>query len=100
MGFWSSLFGGNAAVQQAREWMAQGATVLDVRTREEFASGHLANAKNIPVQELPMRLKQVGKKGERVVVYCRSGGRSAQARMLLQSAGYQVCDVGPMSALQ
>ena len=86
---------GNA---QAREWVSNGALLLDVRTKAEYASGHVEQAVNIPVQELPARLAEVGSKDRAVVVYCRSGGRSAVATDLLQQAGYRVLDVGPMSA--
>jgi rhodanese-related sulfurtransferase len=99
MGFLSFLFGGGGAtVTQAKEWVKGGATLLDVRTAEEFSGGHLPGAKNVPLQVLPGKVKKLGKKGDRVVVYCRSGGRSAQARGLLEQAGYEVCDLGPMSA--
>jgi phage shock protein E len=50
------------------------------------------------VQDLPARLKEVGTQARPVVVYCRSGGRSAQAAAMLSAAGYQVKDIGPMSA--
>jgi rhodanese-related sulfurtransferase len=99
MGFLSSLFGGNAATAtQAREWVAGGATLLDVRTTGEFGGGHLPGARNIPLQVLGSSLKQVGKKGDKVVVYCQSGGRSAQARAMLEAKGFLVTDLGPMSA--
>lgn len=97
MGFLDGLFGGGAKAQ-AHEWVQAGAVLLDVRTKEEFAGGHLDGAKNIPVQVLANQLKSVGKKGEKVVVYCRSGGRSGQAASLLKAAGFEVCDLGPMSA--
>ncbi len=61
----------------AKAKVASGATLLDVRTRDEFASGHVKGALNIPVQELGQRLSEVPRGA--VVVYCRSGGRSASA---------------------
>lgn len=61
--------------------------LLDVRTPEEFASGHIAGAVNIPLQELPQRLGEVPQ-DRTVVLYCRSGNRSAQAASILESAGY------------
>jgi len=100
VGFFSSLLGGGnaATLQQAKAWVQAGATLLDVRTPGEFGNGHLPGARNIPLQTLPASLKQVGKKGDKVVVYCQSGGRSAQARALLESKGFEVTDLGPMSA--
>lgn len=81
-----------------RQLVEQGALLLDVRTPAEFCEGHLANAQNIPVQELPSRLHEVGPTSRPIVVYCRSGGRSALARQLLTQAGYAVRDIGPMQA--
>lgn len=80
----------------ARSLVAKGAILLDVRTPEEFREQHVPEAKNIPVQELSARLSEVGAKNLPVVVYCRSGGRSAVAASILEKAGYQVVDIGPM----
>lgn len=76
----------------------EGALLLDVRSPEEFASGRLPDAVNIPVEELKSRLGELEAKRP-IVVYCRSGRRSAKAAELLKSAGFQqVHDLGPMSA--
>lgn len=68
--------------------------LLDVRTSEEFATGHVHGAVNIPVEELQDRLSEVSR-DEPVVVYCHSGNRSAQAAQMLTQAGYtDVYDLG------
>jgi rhodanese-related sulfurtransferase len=77
--------------------VAEGATLLDVRTPEEFARGHVDGALNIPVQALADEMSRVPR-DRAVVVYCRSGRRSATAAGLLAEAGYAVRDLGPMSA--
>lgn len=59
-----------------RELVAHGALLLDVRTPAEFCEGHLAQAVNVPVQELPARICDVGPTSRPVVVYCRSGSSS------------------------
>ncbi len=74
--------------QQARALVAAGAALLDVRTPEEFREGHVPGARNIPVQELPRRLAEVGPPGTPVVVYCRAGARAESAAQLLRGAGY------------
>jgi phage shock protein E len=61
--------------------------LIDVRTREEFASGHIAGAINIPVEEVSQRLAEFPT-DQPVVLYCRSGNRSAQAANILTNAGY------------
>lgn len=91
-----SLFS-NRTSHDGRRRVAEGALLLDVRTPQEFAVGHVPGAKNIPVQELAQRLAELGAP-RRVVVYCRSGGRSASATEILRQAGHDVLDVGPMSA--
>lgn len=68
--------------------------LIDVRTAEEFASGHIDGAVNIPVEALGSRLSEVPRDMP-VVVYCRSGRRSATAAELLAQASYtQVYDLG------
>ncbi|MFN7210397.1 MAG: rhodanese-like domain-containing protein [Aggregatilineales bacterium] len=68
--------------------------LLDVRTVGEFQSGHLAGAVNIPVEQLAQRLAEVPRDLP-IVLYCRSGNRSAAAARLLRSAGYEsVYDLG------
>ncbi len=68
--------------------------LLDVRTPEEFGTGHIAGAANISVQTLADRLSEVPQ-DQPIVVYCRSGNRSAQAAQILQAAGYTgVYDLG------
>lgn len=74
--------------------------LIDVRTPEEFASGHIAGAVNIPIQELPQRLSEVSM-DQPVVLYCRSGNRSAQAAQFLAQADYpQIYDLGGVIAWQ
>lgn len=85
--------------RKAKAWVAAGAVLLDVRSTAEFSSGHLPNAKNIPLDQLSRRLKEVGPKDRPVVVYCLSGSRSALAAGQLTSAGFaQVMNLGPMAA--
>jgi phage shock protein E len=84
---------------KARGMVKAGAVLLDVRTREEFARGHLEGALNIPVQELAQRLTEVGPPGTAVVVHCQSGIRSKSAEQILKRGGYpEVLDIGTQGA--
>jgi phage shock protein E len=75
------------------------ARLLDVRSSEEFGSGHLSGAVNIPVQDLDRHLADVGPPDGDIVVYCRSGHRSSRATALLRAHGFtKVHDLGPMTA--
>ena len=76
--------------------------VVDVRSEGEYASGAIEGALNHPLQGLPDTLLDMGVElDEEVIVYCRSGRRSAQAKALLTQAGFQrVFDGGPMTKLE
>ena len=71
-------------------WADQALFVLDVRTPEEYAAGHLPGATNIPHDQLAARLGELSGARERdVVVYCRTGRRSAEALEILDKAGFK-----------
>ncbi|MFZ6815999.1 rhodanese-like domain-containing protein [Undibacterium sp. Rencai35W] len=76
---------------QATQLINQGKTVvLDVRDAAEFAAGHLQNAKNIPLAELPNRLKELEKsKSATIITVCERGIRSATAAGVLKKAGFE-----------
>jgi phage shock protein E len=73
----------------AKSLAAAGAKVVDVRTAEEFASGHVPGAINIPYDQIARRVSEIGPPSTRVVLYCRTGRRSGIAVEALQKAGYE-----------
>lgn len=78
------------------------AVIVDVRTPEEFASGHVDGAVNIPYEQINQGIAAIKglKKESPILVYCRSGRRSAIARSVLEQQGFkQVMDGGGMSSL-
>lgn len=80
---------GEQDAQLAWQKIHNGATLVDVRTAEEFAAGHLPGAINIPLQQLPNAVLRSGiVKETPLVLYCRSGRRSEMAREILSAAGY------------
>ena len=65
--------------------------LLDVRSPEEFAAGHVAGAVNIPHDQVASRLSEVRASGRPwVLVYCRSGKRAESAEAVLAKAGFDV----------
>ncbi|GAB3625763.1 sulfurtransferase [Pandoraea terrae] len=67
----------------------KGAVILDVRSSEEFAGGHLPQARNLPLDDVEGKVAQVIKnKAAPVLIVCKSGQRSAKAQSLLRSLGY------------
>ncbi len=73
--------------------------VIDVRTPEEFASGHIQGAVNIPLAELERTIASVvPEKSTPLFVHCQSGGRSARAKATLSKLGYtHVTDLGSLA---
>ena len=70
-----------------KEWVQDGAMIVDVRTPSEFSEGSIENAVNIPLNEIENRISEFDNKPA-VIVFCRSGSRSAMARTIL--AKYQI----------
>lgn len=68
---------------------------LDVRTSEEYAAGHIANAQNIDVLRPDFKQKALSKlpKDKTIAVYCRSGKRSKRAAEILAENGFNVVDL-------
>jgi rhodanese-related sulfurtransferase len=74
---------------EATRLMNEDALLLDVREDNEWAVGRLPNARHIRLGELSKRLSELEKfKDKPVVVYCRSGNRSARACALLKKSGF------------
>lgn len=83
--------GRRASALQVTQLMnrGKGTVIVDVRTAEEFAAGHLRDAKNIPLADLTARIGELEKaKPRSVVVVCQSGARSDKAARQLAAAGF------------
>ena len=78
----SSVF----SAEQAINLIQQGAFLVDVRSPMEFSSGSAPGAVNIPLDEIPYSLEQFQGKSS-VIVFCRSGNRSAHAKFFLDQNG-------------
>lgn len=87
MGFFSALFG-NTDNSQLTEAVKYGAFLVDVRTPAEFSAGSVKGAVNIPLDKVSSQLPKFKDK-KRIVVFCRSGNRSGQAKNILEQNGFQ-----------
>lgn len=76
------------ASNSIKEKIAAGATIVDVRTVDEYQDGFYKGAINIPVNALEKRMGEIGDKKKPVIVYCASGSRSAVAMSILKSRGF------------
>jgi NADPH-dependent 2,4-dienoyl-CoA reductase/sulfur reductase-like enzyme/rhodanese-related sulfurtransferase len=75
------------SMSKVRELVEADAYILDVREMEEYEAGHVNNAKIIPLSQLRDKYEEIPKEIP-VYIYCRSGQRSYNAVLMLQSKGY------------
>ncbi len=92
---------GSVNYMEAKEKIINdGAILLDVRTKEEYNEKHIDGASLLPLDKIDIdSISQiVSEKDTPIIVYCRSGNRSQQAREKLIALGYsKVYDLGAMS---
>jgi phage shock protein E len=74
--------------KEAHRLVAAGVTVVDVRTPQEFAQGHVPGALNIPYDEIGARVKEIGPPTTPVLLYCYSGMRAETAAKTLGEKGF------------
>jgi rhodanese-related sulfurtransferase len=86
MNFFKQLFGGGATAD-LKGIIAEGAFLVDVRTPGEFAEGHVKGSVNIPLDRVQTQLAKFKNK-KNIIVFCRSGGRSSQAKSILEKNGF------------
>ena len=87
MGLFQNLFGGGQATDLGY-LIEQGAFLVDVREPGEFAGGTAKGAVNIPLGFVETQLSEFKGK-ENIVVFCRSGNRSGQAKIILEQNGFK-----------
>ncbi|SFT06428.1 rhodanese-like domain-containing protein [Sphingobacterium wenxiniae] len=87
LGIFKNLFGQKDNTE-LKEVLADNAYLVDVRTPSEFASGSVKGAVNIPLDKISGQVSKFkGKKN--IVVFCRSGNRSSQAKSILEKNGFK-----------
>lgn len=93
------LFGGGENID-LKTFHQQGATIVDVRTPQEFASGHIKGAINIPLDTLDRDYKKIKQPEKGVITCCASGMRSSVGKRILKSKGINAQNGGGWSSLQ
>ena len=83
-----------------KEFVEKGAIIIDVRTYEEFASGHIKGSKNIPLQVIGSKINDIKKLNKPVIACCRSGMRSSQATSILKQHGIDCVNGGSWNSLE
>lgn len=79
--------------------VAQGATILDVRTPEEYSEGHIEGSINISVDKVPNEVARIKDMKQPIITCCRSGGRSGVAASVLTAQGVESYNGGPWNVL-
>jgi len=82
----NQLFAGSGTAD-LQTIIKEGAFLVDVRTPGEFSEGHVKGSVNIPLDTIPHQMGQFKSK-QHIVVFCRSGGRSSQAKSFLEQNGF------------
>lgn len=85
-GIFKNIFS-NANTSQMKDIISKGAFLVDVRTPAEFADGNVKGSTNIPLDQIAANLDKFKGK-ENIVVFCRSGNRSGQAKSILEQNGF------------
>ncbi len=92
MGIFGNIFGGTSK-NDLKEKIKAGALLIDVRTKEEFRSGHVEGAVNIPLDVLSGKASKL-KKDVPIVTVCQSGMRSSTATSILRNKGFEAYNGG------
>lgn len=86
MGFFDLFKSSGTSTEKLKEIVNNDAFLVDVRSPAEFSSGSAKGAKNIPLDKIKARVKDFKGKSN-IVVFCRSGNRSGQAKSILEQNG-------------
>lgn len=88
MGLFDNLLESDLARGLTEYEKTPGAVLLDVRTPEEYAGGHVPGSRNLPLQVIVNVEEEIPEKDTPVFVYCQSGGRSRRATAFMEKIGY------------
>lgn len=86
IGLFKSIFSENSN-DELKTLVQNDAFLVDVRTPQEFAEGHVPGSVNIPLDEVSNQVSKFKNKTN-IIVFCRSGNRSGQAKTILKQNGF------------
>ncbi|WP_088393262.1 rhodanese-like domain-containing protein [Flavobacterium davisii] len=98
MGFFSFL--GLDKKNNLQDFINRGAVIIDVRTPNEYSSGHISGSKNIPLDDIKQEIENIKKLNKPVIACCRSGIRSSQAVSILKQHNFECINGGSWDSLQ
>lgn len=97
MGLFSFLFGNKT--KKIQDFVSRDAVILDVRTKNEFTTGAIPGSKNIPLQQISVRISEIRKWNKPVITCCATGMRSGSAAGILRSQGIEAMNGGGWASL-
>ncbi len=77
-----------------KQLLSSGAMVVDVRTQEEYSSGHFEGSVNIPLDVVTTHANELKSQNKPIITVCRSGARSGAAAAMLSASGIEVYNGG------
>ena len=89
-----NLLGFGNKVSAIKNYIANGAVIIDVRTAAEFNSGHIEGSKNIPLDSILDHIVKIQNLNKPIIACCRSGMRSGQATSILKQHGIDIINGG------
>ncbi|MDO6596104.1 rhodanese-like domain-containing protein [Oceanihabitans sp. 2_MG-2023] len=92
MGLLSFFLGNNK--DKIEDFKSRGAIILDVRTKGEYSQGAIPGSKNIPLQIISGKIKEIEKLNKPVITCCASGMRSGSAASILKAHGIETINGG------
>ena len=98
MGFFDFLFKNKQ--KMIEDFTSRGAIIIDVRTKNEYANGAIIGSKNIPLQIISSKIKDIKKLNKPVITCCVSGMRSANAASILKQNDIEAINGGGWISLR
>lgn len=83
-----------------QKFIEQGALIIDVRTKDEYESGHIIGSKNIPLDKIQTKIPEIKKLNKPIITCCKSGMRSSQATSFLKQNGIECINGGGWESLE
>ena len=83
-----------------KEELENGGMIVDVRTPQEYASGHISGSINVPLNTITSKKQELTKKYKTIITCCASGMRSASAKSMLSGTDTKVINGGSWQSLQ
>ncbi|TDE08166.1 rhodanese-like domain-containing protein [Dyadobacter psychrotolerans] len=98
MRIFSAIFGNSQT--DLKDLVDNGALIVDVRSPQEFASGHIEGSVNMPLDRISSKAAFLKNGGKPVITCCRSGARSEMAAEVLKAGGVEVYNGGAWNKLR